>query len=90
MSQFNKLKEALAKYEHDRWREWMTYFLSRSVILNYSDGIDRVAFSLRKDDFQRWKRQMKTAYQDLPENEKESDRARAKKIIELLKKLEEI
>ena len=84
-----KLKEALANYEHDRWSHWMTYFFSKCDIKKGPYN-NKVLLYLDNKDFQRWQRQMKTAYQDLPENEKESDRDGAKKIIDLLKKLEEI
>lgn len=62
------LVEALAKYAHDAWSGWMKYQIGRS----------------KHEFLARWIRQMNTEYKDLPEEEKESDRAEARKILALV------
>ena len=47
-------------------------------------------FLIPREFVNRWMRQMKTPYEELPENEKESDKIEADKLIELFtKELEE-
>jgi len=69
--------EKLAAYAHEAWAGWMRYLFSRCHV----DGsVDGVAVVIPPDLVARWKRQMNTPYEELPENEKESDRAEAIKI----------
>lgn len=67
----DSLREALAKYAHDAWAGWMRYLFSRSI--GNQDGTTLIPKSLTE----RWTRQLSTPYQNLPENEKESDRKEA-------------
>ncbi len=60
--------ERLAALMHDIWSGW-----ARWMIDNWSD--ERCA---------RWERQIATRYDDLSENEKESDRIEARKVLELI------
>jgi hypothetical protein len=71
----NDLRERLAALEHDQWAGWLKYLFEKSTESN--DGRVEIPASL----VARWKRQMKTPYFDLPENEKESDRAEADKVL---------
>lgn len=70
--------EALANYAHSAWTGWMRYLFSKCEFL--PDGravIPAWAVS-------RWLRQIGTAYIDLPEEEKESDRREACRILEIV------
>ena len=64
------LREQLAELCHNQWVGWMNYLEPR---------VDE------EDDWERWQRQMATDYKDLPEHEKESDRAEADKFLNLLR-----
>jgi hypothetical protein len=46
-------------------------------------------FTIKKDSVNRWKRQMNTLYNELPENEKDSDRKEADLIIEIVNDLKD-
>lgn len=75
-----QLVEQLAEYAHDAWSGWMNYLFSKSI--ENSDG----TVTVPKWAVDRWKRQMTTKYQDLPEDEKESDRKEARKILSIVYK----
>jgi len=71
-----KLEEALAQYAHETWSRWMKYMLStEGVVLTAGANL-------------RWKRQMETPYTELPEEEKESDREEARRMIAIFENLE--
>lgn len=70
-----KANESLAAYAHEAWAGWMEYLFSRSQ--KSADG----SVTIPPDLVARWERQMATTYADLPEGEKESDRAEAIKIM---------
>jgi len=73
--------EQLANLEHDSWSHWMKYLFSISK--ENEDG----SVTIPKDKVSRWKKQMKTKYEDLSEKEKESDRKEARiKIVALKNK----
>jgi hypothetical protein len=57
----DQLLEALAAYAHHAWAGWMHYMLGNWTPENLA----------------RWKRQMATDYEHLPDDEKESDRRQA-------------
>ena len=73
-------QEALAEYAHTAWSGWMQYMFSKCEPIA---GLGE-ALIIPEEFVQRWKRQMKTAYTDLPENEKESDREEAQEILVIL------
>ena len=73
----NEKREALAEYAHEAWSRWMTHLFSR-VTLN-----DRNQAVLSADDVRKWQRQLNTAYADLTESEKASDRREADRMIEI-------
>lgn len=72
------LREQFAELAHDQWAEWMRYMFGKSV--EESDGSVKIPTIF----VQRWKRQMNTAYSELPESEKESDRVIADKYLQIL------
>lgn len=77
-SKFELIIEKLAEYSHKAWSEWMKYFFSKCIKMpNGSYGIPT-------ELVERWQRQMNTTYQDLPEQEKSSDRDQAQKIVDAL------
>ena len=61
----SNLREKLADLEHEQWRHWTIYFLR----------------NLKQENFDRWARQSKTTYSELPEIEKQSDREWADKVL---------
>lgn len=72
------MREQLAEYAHEAWSGWMKYLFEKSQ--HNDDGTVTIpAWAV-----ERWKRQMNTAYADLPEQEKESDRAEADEIMAIL------
>lgn len=71
-------KERLAAYAHDAWGGWMKYLFSKGTFND--DG----TWTMPAWAVERWQRQMNTPYAELPEEEKESDREEAEKIIKVL------
>lgn len=69
------LREALAANAHTAWAGWTDWLFEKWDKMHSSGETFQ----------QRWNRQMRTAYADLPESEKESDRAEADKILTILK-----
>lgn len=77
-----ELIEQLAALEHRQWAGWMKYMFSRGKM--HVDG----RFTIPADLVERWSRQLETNYKDLPENEKESDRVEARKVLKVLSKFD--
>ena len=76
------LRETLAKLAHEQWSGWMEYLFEKChKQTECEDG----AMVIPPWAVERWKRQMKTSYEDLPEEEKDSDRTEADRVIEILK-----
>lgn len=73
------LIEALAALAHEQWSGWMRYLFKKAQILPRYYQDDRELY------VPRWQRQMETSYMDLPENEKESDRQEARRVIEVFR-----
>ncbi len=69
------LREQLAALEHEQWAGWLKYLFEKSDV--DSEGRVEIPALL----VARWKRQMITSYSDLPEDEKESDRVEADKVL---------
>lgn len=59
--------EVLASLEHEQWAHWTKYMLD----------------NLTDENISRWRLQIKTPYEQLTENEKESDRVWARKVSEI-------
>ncbi len=75
------LREALAAVQHEIWSHWMAYLFS--VCERRSDG----SVVIPPEPAEHWQRQVKAAYDQLSEAEKESDREQADKIIAVLRAL---
>lgn len=74
-----QLREALAEYAHEAWSGWMEYLFSKSGL--DSDYGTRTIPAWAVD---RWHRQMSTPYDDLPEEEKASDREEADRMLAIV------
>ena len=74
----NLVIERLSDYAHSAWSGWIHYMFGKSI--RSVDGSIIIPAYL----VEQWDRQAQTAYNDLPENEKGSDRAEANKIIEVI------
>ena len=71
--------EELAGYAHKVWSGWMQYLFSKS------EHLVNGAVIIPADLVERWVRQSSTPYEELPENEKESDREEALKMMEIVR-----
>ena len=71
--------ERLAEIEHERWSHWQDYMHSRGV--RQADG----SLIIPPDLVKRWDRQMATAYAELSETERESDRDQVRKYLGIIK-----
>lgn len=80
--------EALAAYAHDAWSGWMIYLFGKcrhgADYIGMTGYIDNGTRIIPQDYVERWMRQLETKYEDLPEQEKESDRKEARKILKVL------
>jgi hypothetical protein len=76
------LRERLAFVQHQIWAHWMNYLFSVSV--QNPDGSITIPF----EKVERWKRQASVAYDSLSNEEKESDKEQADKILFLLDEFE--
>jgi len=74
------VREELAELVHKQWVGWMAYLFGKCET-DHDGALTIPSWAVR-----RWKRQMGTPYFDLSEEEKESDRKEADKILELFKK----
>ncbi len=73
-----ELREELAEYAHDAWSGWMRYMFDQCLDAGQEGMV------IPKEFVARWKRQMQTDYNDLPESEKMSDRAEADKMMTIV------
>ena len=71
-------REKLADVQHDIWSHWMRWQFSCCKV--NQDG----SLTIPSDKVKRWQRQMDTSYSSLSDNEQESDRHQADKIIGVL------
>jgi len=72
------MKEQLSELAHNQWSDWMKYLFSKGIF--NEDG----TWTMPKWAVDRWNRQMNTNYQDLSNEEKESDRNEADKMLEII------
>lgn len=79
-------REQLAAYAHEAWAGWMRYMFSKGEFRTVNDdiGLPVKVWIMPPLAADRWTRQMSTPYADLPESEKESDRAEADKMIAIM------
>lgn len=68
------IRERLAKEAHLVWQRWMGYMLA----------------NLDEQHIDRWRRQANTIYENLPESEKESDRAIADRYLAAIIEVAEV
>jgi hypothetical protein len=72
------LVESLAAAEHERWSHWQSHLHSKCERL--ADGSLRIPADL----VARWETQISTAYADLSESEKDSDREQVRRYLLLI------
>lgn len=82
------IREQLAAYAHEVWSRWMKYLFTKTLswqsdLPSEDGGIDGAI--IPEPFVERWQRQLSTPYAELPENEKESDRAEADKILTIIR-----
>lgn len=81
-------REKLAALAHEQWSGWMQYLFGQCSIMG-TDGPNGKTASRRmiipEWAVERWTRQMSTPYEELSEEEKESDRKEADRVIQLIK-----
>ncbi len=73
------LHEKLAALAHEQWSGWMRYLFEQCEETVEGDGIH-----MPRACVERWARQVNTPYTDLSEEEKESDRKEADRVLEIL------
>jgi len=74
------LFEELAALEHERWAHWQTFVHAKGH--RQPDG----SLVLPPQLVERWERQLKTKYEELTNEEKESDREQVRKYFPLIVK----
>lgn len=72
--------ERLAGVQHEIWSHWMRYMFS--VCVQHTDG----SYTIPSEEAKRWQYQMDTPYTELSEEEKQSDREQALRMISMLGK----
>ena len=78
LNEKDDVREKLSDYAHKSWSGWMEYLFSKS------DENEDGSVTISKDLVYRWKRQVETDYEDLSEEEKDSDRDEADKMLKIL------
>jgi len=72
------LIESLAAVEHERWAHWQRYLHSKCS--RKADG----SLLLPAELVQKWEKQIATKYEDLGEEQKESDRDQVRRYLPLI------
>jgi len=72
------VRELLAEQQHGIWSHWMKHQFSQCRRMDNGDMV------IPSEEVIRWQRQMETPYVALSEQEKESDRHRADRVIAVL------
>jgi hypothetical protein len=73
-------REQLAAYAHKAWSGWMEYLFSQCKY-----DVETDTYIIPQWAVNRWQRQILTSYSDLPEQEKDSDRAEADKMLAIVR-----
>ena len=76
----SELRENLASIEHSRWSHWQRFMHGECV--KNDDG----SLTIPADLVQKWERQIDTKYEELSEEEKDSDREQVDKYLPLIEK----
>lgn len=74
----NWFREVLAAFAHEQWSGWMRYLFEKGERDEYGN------FVILMPEFVRWTRQMNTPYAELSNEEQESDRRQADKMLTAL------
>ena len=74
-----ELLNKIADIQHEIWAHWMRYLFSVSI--HNEDG----AVIIPVEKVERWKRQLSTAYDSLTENEQQSDKDQAEKVLNVIR-----
>lgn len=69
--------ERMAGEVHQVWASWMDYMFSKGLVLR-----DK-GFKINPTEHRRWRRQASTPYDQLPEDEKQSDRDIARRYLNM-------
>jgi len=77
------MREKLSEYAHAAWSGWMKYLFEKST-LNPDGTVTIPIWAV-----ERWKRQMNTPYEVLPDSEKESDRKEADSMLQIVLRYQE-
>jgi len=79
------MREKIAKLAHEQWSGWMDCLFSKCREMRPSDGeaFHKECLIIPEWAVKRWTEQAETAYCDLSEKEKDSDRAEADKFLEI-------
>lgn len=72
------MREQLAELSHEQWSGWMEHLFSKCTLNDDGTAIIPAWAA------ERWQRQMRTRYRDLPEDEKDSDRSEADRILAIV------
>lgn len=75
------IKEKLAAYVHGAWSGWMEYLFEKSTF--EPDG----TVTIPKWAVDRWKKQARTPYEELSEEEKANDRKEAYDILKIINRI---
>ena len=88
LSEKVKMKEEIieehADFAHSAWSGWMKHMFSKTT------SNEDESETIPKELVDRWERQLETDYKDLPEDEKESDRDEARKVLKIVQKYKNI
>lgn len=79
------LRECLAALAHEQWSGWMKHLFSKVEGLEHEQlRSGRLAVVIPGEWAERWARQMRTPYEQLSEEEKESDRSEADRVLQII------
>lgn len=77
-----ELRENIADIQHEIWSHWMKYQFSQCQ--PDTTGLYRGCLIIPAEKVERWTKQMNTPYSELTEQEKESDRHQADKVLQVV------
>ena len=76
-------RKKLAEYAHKAWSGWMQYLFSKCSPGGQFDK-ETGEMVIPRWAVERWRRQMNTEYDDLPEKQKDSDRKEADEMLAII------